>query len=89
MAEREATPAVRAVRAHVEATMLDVSANYPDDPQVQRALRQFAAALLHQPVNRARSYARIGRAADFEQALAVFLGVAVKRRTRLPTRRPA
>lgn len=78
MAERDATPAVRAVRAHVEATMLEVSARYPDDPQVQRALRQLVAALLHQPVNRARSYARIGRAADFEQALGTFLGVAVE-----------
>jgi glutamyl-tRNA reductase len=78
MAERDATPAVRAVRAHVESTMLEVSARYPDDPQVQRALRQLVAALLHQPVNRARSYARIGRAADFEQALGTFLGVDVE-----------
>lgn len=78
MAERDATPAVRAVRAHVEAAMLEVSARYPDDPQVQRALRQLVASLLHQPVHRARSYARIGRAADFEQALGTFLGVAVE-----------
>jgi glutamyl-tRNA reductase len=79
LAERDATPAVRAVRAHVEATLLDVAARYPDDVQVQRALRQFAAALLHQPVHRARSLARLGRATDFEQATAVFLGLDVTR----------
>ncbi|MDO8122048.1 glutamyl-tRNA reductase [Isoptericola sp. b490] len=77
-AEREATPAVRAVRAHVESALLEVAARYPDDPQVQRALHQFAASLLHQPVNRARSMARIGRATEFEQAMGTFLGLEVE-----------
>ncbi len=78
LAERDAAPAVRAVRDHVEAALAEVAARYPDDPHVQRALRQFAASLLHQPVNRARSYARIGKAPDFEAALGTFLGVAVE-----------
>ena len=77
LAERDAAPAVRAVRDHVEAALAEVAARYPDDPQVQRALHQFAASLLHQPVNRARSYARLGKAPDFEAALGTFLGVAV------------
>lgn len=81
LAERDAAPAVRAVREHVEAALADVAARYPDDPQVQRALHQFAASLLHQPVNRARSYARLGRATDFEAALGTFLGVAVEQGT--------
>ncbi|MCV2392908.1 glutamyl-tRNA reductase [Actinotalea sp. M2MS4P-6] len=75
LAERDAGPAVRAVRAHVEETLIGVAARYQDEPQVQRALRQFAAALLHQPVHRARSYARLGRTTDFEQALATVLGL--------------
>ncbi len=77
-AEAAAAPAVVALRSHVE-TALRAELERPgaQDEATERALRHFAASLLHAPMVRARDLARAGRAEEFTAALDAMLGIVV------------
>ena len=75
-AEAAAAPGVVALRAHVE-ELLDAELARPGvrDEATARALRHFAASLLHGPMVRARDLARAGREEEFTAALEAMLGI--------------
>lgn len=70
-AERDAAPAVRALRNHVERLVDAELARAGDDELAARAVRHLAAAVLHGPMSRARELARQGRADELTHALEV------------------
>ncbi|WP_255491684.1 MULTISPECIES: glutamyl-tRNA reductase [unclassified Actinotalea] len=89
LAEQSAVPAVVALRSHVE-QVLDTevqraraAARARGDEAgadlAERALRRFAAAMLHTPAVRAREHARRGRHAEYRDAVEVVFGVDVPR----------
>lgn len=89
LAEQSVVPAVVALRAHVEQA-LDVEveraravARARGDEAgadlAERALRRFAAAMLHTPAVRAREHARTGRHAEYRDAVEAVFGVDVPR----------
>jgi glutamyl-tRNA reductase len=74
-AEREAAPAVRALREYVWRLVEAEVARAGGDERAERAVRRLAAAVLHGPMSRARELAREGRADELAHALEV-LGLA-------------
>lgn len=79
--ERDAAPAVVAVRAHIqEAVDAELARLRPEDPSASAtaaALRHLAGVLSHTPSVRAREYAAAGRLEEFEAALETVFGVQV------------
>lgn len=89
LAEQVAVPAVVALRTHVEQA-LDAEVERAralarargDEGAAdlaERALRRFAAAMLHTPAVRAREHARSGRHAEYSDAVEAVFGVEVPR----------
>lgn len=77
LAEAELAPVVVALRGRVHALLEEELRRLPPDraPEVEVALRRFAARLLHNPVARARDHARQGRSAEYRDAVETLLGV--------------
>jgi glutamyl-tRNA reductase len=76
-ADRDAAPAVVALRRHVDEILAAeiARARVRGDDRVESALRHFAGVLLHDPSVRARELASEGRLAEFESALATLFGI--------------
>lgn len=81
LAEADVTPAVVALRRHVDAEVAAevarVRARGADDAtvaQVERSVRRIAARLLHGPTVRAREHAREGRPDDYLEAFDAVFG---------------
>ncbi|WP_372593268.1 glutamyl-tRNA reductase [Actinotalea sp.] len=85
-AEAAAGPAVVALRSHVEEILeVELARQGTRDEATVRALRHFAASLLHEPMVRARDLARSGREREFAAALEAVLGVRVAEAPRVET----
>lgn len=57
-AERDAVPALRAMRAHVNEVLEAEVARAGDQPEIVAALRHFAGRVMHEPTLRVREFAR-------------------------------
>jgi glutamyl-tRNA reductase len=83
-AERDAAPAVVAVRGHIqtalEAELARVKDADPGADATRAALRHLAGVLSHTPSVRAREFAAAGRLDEFEAALETVFGLEVARR---------
>lgn len=89
LAEQSVVPAVVALRSHVEQaldaeverarTLARARGDEASADQVERALRRFAAAMLHTPAVRAREHARSGRHAEYRDAIEAVFGLEVPR----------
>ncbi|MCL3861643.1 glutamyl-tRNA reductase [Actinotalea sp. K2] len=82
LAELSVTPAVVALREHVQAVLeaeLDRTRSRGGEgsDDVERALRRFAATMLHTPAVRAREHARGGRHTEYREAVEVVFGIEV------------
>ncbi len=79
LAEAEVVPAVVALRSRVHELLEEEIGRAPAAaaPEVEAALRHFAARLLHGPVVRAREEARAGHADAYRDAVETLLGVEV------------
>ncbi|GAB3602432.1 glutamyl-tRNA reductase [Microbacterium aureliae] len=82
-AERDAAPAVVAVRGHIqgvlERELARVRGTDTAAEQTRAALRHLAGVLSHTPSVRAREFAAAGRLAEYEAALETVFGVEVAR----------
>ncbi len=81
-AERDAAPAIVAVRSHIQealAAELDKLRDDGSDARTEAALRHLAGVLSHTPSVRAREFAAAGRLDEFEAALEMVFGVEVAR----------
>ncbi|GAA1465628.1 glutamyl-tRNA reductase [Microbacterium thalassium] len=80
-AERDAAPAIVAVREHIQAAVdAELAKLRPDDPAAEAtaaALRHLAGVLSHTPSVRAREHAQADRLDEFEAALEMVFGVSV------------
>ncbi len=76
LAEAEVVPAVVALRGRVHELLEEELCRVPGGPapEVEAALRHFAARLLHGPVVRAREEARAGHADAYRDAIETLLG---------------
>lgn len=85
-AEQRATPAVVAVRSHIDGLLqreLDRQRSLGTlDPAVESALRHFTGMLTHAPSERARAAAAQGEIDAFEQAITRLFGVQVEQPAR-------
>jgi len=79
LAEQVLVPVVVALRGHVHGLLEEELLRSPT-PEVERALRHFAARLLHTPVVRAREHARRGRSEAYLDAVQTLLGLDVEGR---------
>ena len=75
MAEEDVVPAVVALRGYVQGMVEDELRRRPRTAGEERALRRFAARLLHLSVLRARENARRGEAQAYRDAVETLLGV--------------
>lgn len=99
LAEQTAVPAVRALRAHVEQALdaeveraralARARGDEASAELAERALRRFAAAMLHTPAVRAREHARSGRHVEYRDAVEAVFGVEVPRGAAAPARAAA
>ncbi|MEZ3159544.1 glutamyl-tRNA reductase [Microbacterium sp. BWT-B31] len=78
-AERDAAPAVVAVRSHIQAALeAELERLRGDDTErTESALRHLAGVLSHAPSVRAREAAAEGRLDEFERALEIVFGIEV------------
>ncbi|MDZ8202295.1 glutamyl-tRNA reductase [Microbacterium sp. SSW1-59] len=79
-AERDAAPAIVAVRTHIQDALeaeLGRLRTDGSDARAEAALRHLAGVLSHTPSVRAREFAAAGRLGEFEAALETVFGVTV------------